>query len=84
MFDRGMDAALTGFLFLFAPPLLALDTLLAKLNRRGPAAARRILARCGFTRLERYHSQSPHQFCFDRAIKAYEDLIDATLGERQA
>lgn len=84
MLDRGMDAALFGLLFLFAPPLLALDTFLANLNRHGPAAVCRILVRSGFTRPHRLHPQSAHQFNFDRAIEAYEELIDATLAERQA
>ena len=77
MFDRGVDAALSGLLFLCATPLLALDTLLAQLNRQGPAP---ILRRSPPSA----HQFSPHQFSFDRAIEAYEELIDATLAEKQA
>jgi hypothetical protein len=83
MFDLGVEAACAAVLILFSIPILAIRSILAPFETNGPAVCRRILRNCGFIRSQPSGLRSAGEFRFDRAIEAYEELIDSTLAKRQ-
>jgi hypothetical protein len=76
--ERGVENAFAGLLLAVSLPLLAFHSILAKLN----VVARALLRRMG-RRPEPRDGQFAPPFGFDRAIEAYEELIDATLAKRR-
>ena len=84
MLDRCVNGAFAGLLLTFSLSLLAFYSILAELDSKVPALSRR--SRMGRRRnhTEFLKLQMVEQFSFERAIEAYEELIDSTLADRQA
>lgn len=79
MLDRWINDVFAGFQRTFSRPLLAYYSANARLDSMSPATSRRLAHR----RLDRTDllKQSVAEFEFERAIEAYEALIDSTFAE---
>ncbi|MGC1463975.1 MAG: hypothetical protein WA802_17375 [Terracidiphilus sp.] len=76
MFDRFLNFFLAALLLAFFLPLLAWYSIRATLDSRRSRPNRSELSEIG--RLKR---QIAAEFNFERAIEAYEELIDSTFAE---
>ncbi len=76
MFDRFFDLLLVALLLTFFLPLLAWYSILAKLDSRRSHRNRFELFEISLLK-----RQITGEFNFERAIEAYEDLIDSTFAE---
>jgi lipopolysaccharide/colanic/teichoic acid biosynthesis glycosyltransferase len=83
VFNRSVDNALAGLLLTLSLPLLAFYSILAQLDSVRPAFLRRFRVGRKFSRLELLKLQFAEEFGFERAIEAYEELIDFTVAGRQ-
>jgi hypothetical protein len=82
--NRCVNNALAGLLFTFSLPFLVFGAVLAGLESRSPAILRRLRSFRKGGRLAFLKPQCAEEFGFERAIEAYEELIDSTLADRQA
>jgi lipopolysaccharide/colanic/teichoic acid biosynthesis glycosyltransferase len=80
---RRMDFALAGLLLTVSFPLLGFCALAAVLDSAGSTGSRPVRSVRGFKRCVLVKPRMADEFQSDRAIEAYEELIDATLMERQ-
>lgn len=85
MLDRYSDAKLAALLLAFSLPLLAWYLIRAGFDFLRTLTARRLFGR-GFKTLGQpalglLKPQFVGEFAFDRAIEAYENLIDSTYAE---
>lgn len=84
MLKRSLDTTLAGLVLAVSIPFLVLSAILAALRSEWRSAHRRILIRQDWRRSEFKEPRfMVDDFGFDRAIEAYESLIDATIAERQ-
>lgn len=84
MLDRCVKVSFAVLLLAVTLPLLAWYVLLAGLDSAYTAIRRRASRRrnlVGSFRVGRLNQQFAGEFAFDRAIEAYEYLIDSTYGE---
>jgi len=79
---RSVVSVLAGLVFAVSLPVLAFQSILANLGSALHAALRRM--RISRKRHEPRNLEFARKFGFDRAIEAYEELIDATLAKRRA
>jgi len=79
---RSVVSVLAGLVFAVSLPVLAFQSILANLGPALRAALRRM--RMTRQRPEPRNLELAREFGFDRAIDAYEELIDATLAGRRA
>jgi hypothetical protein len=75
LFYRSLDAVCAALLPVFFLPLLAWYSIRAKLDFRGEPAE---IAEIGLLK-----KQIVSEFNFERAIEAYEELIDSTFAKGQ-
>jgi len=75
--DPDLDNALAGLVLTFALPLLACYTILTKLDSTRRAVFRQLGIDRGVNRVEIVPLKGAEQFEFERAIDAYEELIDS-------
>jgi len=81
---RKMDSALAGLLLTCSVPLLGFSAIIAKLESAPRANDRPKRTNRALRRRAVSRPRAADEFRSERAIQAYEDLIDATLMERQA
>jgi len=79
---RSVVRVLAGRVFAVLLPVLAFHSILVQLRSALHSALRRM--RISRHRPEPRNLEFAGEFGFDRAIEAYEELIDATLAERRA
>ena len=82
MLKRRVVSVLAGLVFAVSLPVLAFQSILVQLASALCAALRRI--RMTRQRPAPRNLELAREFGFDRAIDAYEELIDATLAGRRA
>jgi hypothetical protein len=81
VFDHCLDSALAALLLIFSLSLLVFSSIFAKLK----SVTRAILSRLcmGRNPNKLLKLQFSDEFDFERAIEAYEGLIDSTLANRR-
>jgi hypothetical protein len=79
--NRGVDIALAGLLAAFSLPLLTFTLLITRLQSGAAAIAPRPGADRGTRGRGALQPPFADEFGFERAIEAYEELIDATHTE---
>jgi len=83
VFDHCLDSALAALLLVFSLSLLVFSSILAKLKSVTRAILRRLCVGRRSNRYELLKLQFSDEFDFERAIEAYEGLIDSTLANRR-
>lgn len=81
MFNRFLDIFLAALLFAFLLPLLAWYAIKAALNSRRDGSTRAAISKIDLAGIDLLRRQFAVEFNFERAIEAYEDLIDSTFVE---
>lgn len=81
MFDRILDVVFAVLLFTFLLPFLAWYAILAPSNSRRGRSTRSAISKIDLAGIGLLKRQFAAEFNFERAIEAYEDLIDATFAE---
>ena len=79
-----MDIALAGLVFSVSIPLLAFSVVLYKLDSESLSIFRPNFVRGRLRRGMQSKLQLAEEFEFERAIEAYEELIDSTYKQRRA
>jgi hypothetical protein len=80
MFRRTIDSFLGMMLLAVLLPLLILSVIRARLRHKSPAKSRPRLPHAG----DPPPASTIGEFQFERAVEAYEGLIDAVLAEKRA